>query len=97
MVTEKLWPGTPVLAVMETGGTDGKRLRSAGIPTYGISGVFMDVDDVRAHGKDERIGVKDFYDGLEYEYQLIKAFSSIRSSFPCARTSSTSIKTPEIP
>lgn len=76
MVTKQLWPGIPVLAVMETGGTDGRRLRSAGIPTYGISGVFMDVDDVRAHGKDERIGVKDFYDGLEYEHKLIRAFSS---------------------
>ncbi len=76
MVTKQLWPGIPVLAIMETGGTDGRRLRSAGIPTYGISGVFMDVDDVRAHGKDERIGVKEFYDGLEYEYELIRAFSS---------------------
>jgi acetylornithine deacetylase/succinyl-diaminopimelate desuccinylase-like protein len=76
MVTKQLWPGIPVLAIMETGGTDGRRLRSAEIPTYGISGVFMDVDDVRAHGKDERIGVKEFYDGLEYEYQLIRAFSS---------------------
>jgi acetylornithine deacetylase/succinyl-diaminopimelate desuccinylase-like protein len=75
-VTEKLWPGIPVLPVMEVGATDGIYLRGEGIPTYGISGVFIDVDDNRAHGKDERIGVKEFYDGLEYEYQLIKAFSS---------------------
>jgi acetylornithine deacetylase/succinyl-diaminopimelate desuccinylase-like protein len=74
-VTEKLWPGIPVLPVMEVGATDGIYLRGEGIPTYGISGVFIDVDDNRAHGKDERIGVKEFYDGLEYEYQLIKAFS----------------------
>ena len=51
-------------------------LRSAGIQTYGISGVFIDEDDNRAHGKDERIGVKEFYEGVEYEYALIKAFSS---------------------
>jgi acetylornithine deacetylase/succinyl-diaminopimelate desuccinylase-like protein len=75
-VTEKLWPGVLVLPVMEVGATDGIYLRGAGIPTYGISGVFIDVDDVRAHGRDERIGVKEFYDGLEYEYKLIKAFGS---------------------
>jgi acetylornithine deacetylase/succinyl-diaminopimelate desuccinylase-like protein len=75
-VTQKLWPGIPVLPVMEVGATDGIYLRGEGIPTYGISGVFIDVDDNRAHGKDERIGVKEFYDGLEYEYQLIRAFSA---------------------
>lgn len=74
-VTQKLWPGIPVLPVMEVGATDGIYLRGEGIPTYGVSGVFIDEDDNRAHGKDERIGVKEFYDGLEYEYQLIKAFS----------------------
>jgi acetylornithine deacetylase/succinyl-diaminopimelate desuccinylase-like protein len=74
--TGSLWPGVPVVPVMETGATDGAYLRNAGIPTYGISGVFIDVDDVRAHGRDERIGVKDYYDGAEYLYQLIKALSS---------------------
>ncbi len=74
-VTTKLWPGIPIVPVMETGATDGSYLRSAGIPTYGISGVFIDVNDNRTHGKDERVGVKDFYDGLEYIYQLIKHFS----------------------
>ncbi len=77
-VTKKLWPGVMVLPVMEVGATDGIYLRGAGIPTYGISGVFIDVDDNRAHGKDERIGVKDFYDGLEYEYNLIKIFSAAK-------------------
>jgi acetylornithine deacetylase/succinyl-diaminopimelate desuccinylase-like protein len=77
-VTKKLWPGIPVLPVMEVGATDGIYLRGEDIPTYGISGVFIDVDDNRAHGKDERIGVKDFYDGLEYEYQLIRAFSGVK-------------------
>jgi acetylornithine deacetylase/succinyl-diaminopimelate desuccinylase-like protein len=75
-VTEKIWPGLPVIPVMDVGASDGIYLRAAGIPTYGISGVFIDVDDDRAHGKDERIRVKDFYDGLDYEYLLIKAFSS---------------------
>jgi acetylornithine deacetylase/succinyl-diaminopimelate desuccinylase-like protein len=77
-VTSKLWPGVVVLPVMEVGYTDGRYLRAAGMPTYGISGVFIDVDDNRTHGKDERIGVKEFYDGLEYEYHLIRTFSSSR-------------------
>lgn len=57
---------------METDATDGSRLRDAGIPTYGLSSVFIDVDDVRAHGRDERIMVKSFYEGLDYMYQLVR-------------------------
>ena len=75
-VTSKLWPGVPVIPVMDVGASDGIYLRSTGIPTFGISGVFIDMNDNRAHGKDERIAVKDFYDGLEYEYQLMKAVGS---------------------
>lgn len=75
--TAELWPGVPVVPVMETGGTDGKRFRRAGIPTYGVSGVFLDIGDVRAHGRDERIGVKDFYDGLEYTYRLVRTLSGL--------------------
>ncbi len=71
-VTARLWPGVTVIPQMETGATDGARLRVAGIPTYGLSGVFIDVDDERAHGRDERIMVKSFYDGVEYMYQLIR-------------------------
>lgn len=74
--TANLWPGVPVIPVMETGATDGAHLRRAGIATYGISGVFIDVDDVRAHGRDERIGVREYYDGAEYLYQLMKALAS---------------------
>ncbi len=68
-----LWPGVPVVPVMETGATDGKYFRIAGIPTYGISGYFYDVDDVRAHGKDERIGVESYFEGIEFYYGLIRA------------------------
>jgi acetylornithine deacetylase/succinyl-diaminopimelate desuccinylase-like protein len=70
--------GLPLLLVMDTGASDGKYLRAAGIPTYGVSGVFLDVNDVRAHGKDERVGVQDFYDGVEFNYKLIKALSAPR-------------------
>jgi acetylornithine deacetylase/succinyl-diaminopimelate desuccinylase-like protein len=73
---EKVWPGLPMVPVMETGATDGLYFRQLGIPTYGITGTAEDLDDVRMHGKDERMGVKDFYNGLEFEYQLIKAIAS---------------------
>jgi acetylornithine deacetylase/succinyl-diaminopimelate desuccinylase-like protein len=73
-VTARLMPGVPVIPQMETGATDGAALRAAGIPTYGVSGVFLDVDDFRAHGRDERIMVKEFYDGVEYIYQLVREF-----------------------
>ena len=75
-VSDKLWPGIPILPVMGVGASDGKYLRAAGMPTYGISSVFLDVDDFRMHAKDERIRIADFYDGLNYNYALIRAFSS---------------------
>ena len=70
------WPGLPVVPTMSTGATDGRYLRIAGIPTYGIACMFFDVNDTRAHGKDERVGVKDFYDGVEVSYRLIRNLSS---------------------
>jgi acetylornithine deacetylase/succinyl-diaminopimelate desuccinylase-like protein len=69
----KLYGGLPIVPVMDTGASDGKYLRIAGIPAYGVPGVFEDVDDTRAHGKDERIGVKDFYDGVDFYYEFIKS------------------------
>ncbi|MGB7226330.1 MAG: M20/M25/M40 family metallo-hydrolase, partial [Candidatus Acidiferrales bacterium] len=75
-VVGEMWPGTPVIPTMETGATDGYRLRDAGIPTYGISGVFIDMNDVRAHGRDERILESSFYEGVDFFYRYIKALSS---------------------
>ena len=75
-ITASMWQGVVVTPVMATGATDGKFLRSAGIPVYGVSGMFGDVDDVRAHGSDERIGVREFYNGLEFMYRLMKTLSS---------------------
>jgi acetylornithine deacetylase/succinyl-diaminopimelate desuccinylase-like protein len=75
-LTAEFWPGIPVIPTMSTGGTDGSYLRNAGIPTYGHSGLAGDVDDNRAHGRDERIGVKAFDDGIEYLYRLVKMLSS---------------------
>jgi acetylornithine deacetylase/succinyl-diaminopimelate desuccinylase-like protein len=75
-ISETLWPGVNVSPLMSTGASDGKYLRLKGIPVYGVSGMFGDMDDVRAHGKDERIGVKEFYNGVEFMYLFIKALSS---------------------
>ena len=74
-ITEEIWPGTPVVPFMGTGATDGSALRNAGIATYGNTGLSGDMDDVRAHGKDERVSVEAFYRGLEYQYRLVKALS----------------------
>ena len=74
-ITEEMWPGVPVVPVMSTGATDGLYLRRAGIPTYGVSGLFGDVDDNRAHGQDERILIESFYEGQEFLYRLVKALS----------------------
>ena len=73
---DSLWPGLPVVPTMSTGASDGRYLRIAGIPTYGIACMFFELDDNRAHGKDERMGVKDFYDGVEISYRLIRNLSS---------------------
>ncbi len=65
--------GVPLVPFMETGATDGLLLRNAGMPVYGVSGIAYDPDDMRAHGKDERILVKSFIEGLDFAYQLAKA------------------------
>jgi acetylornithine deacetylase/succinyl-diaminopimelate desuccinylase-like protein len=70
------WPDLPVVSTMSTGASDGRYLRLAGIPTYGIACMFYELDDNRAHGKDERIGVKEFDEGVEVNYQLIRNLSS---------------------
>ena len=75
-ITEQMWPGVSVLPVMSTGATDGLYLRREGIPVYGVSGLFGDMDDVRAHGQDERISIQSFYEGQEFLYRLVKALAS---------------------
>jgi acetylornithine deacetylase/succinyl-diaminopimelate desuccinylase-like protein len=70
--TESLWHGVPVVPNMVMGATDGRYLRIAGIPTYGIQGIFIDRDDVRFHGRDERILISSFYEGQSFLYDLVK-------------------------
>ena len=74
--TEEMWPGVPVIPTMSTGATDGLYLRGSGIPVYGVSGVFGDEADVRAHGQDERIRHDWFFEGLEFCYRLVKRLTA---------------------
>ena len=70
--TEQMWPGTPVIPEMETGASDSKATMAAGIPSYGFSGMGIDEDDDRAHGKDERLAVESYYAGVEFVYLYLK-------------------------
>lgn len=74
-ITEKMWPGVKVMPTMSTGATDALFFRNAGIPVYGVSGIFYDLDDNRAHGRDERIRKQSFYEGLEFLYLLTRAYA----------------------
>ena len=61
--------------MMSAASSDSMYLRNAGVPTYGHSGLAGDVDDVRSHGKDERVSVKSFFDGVEYLHRLVKTLA----------------------
>jgi acetylornithine deacetylase/succinyl-diaminopimelate desuccinylase-like protein len=74
-VTESLWPGVPVVPNMSTGATDGLFLRNAGIPVYGVNGVFFDIADNRAHGQNERVMIRSYFEGQEFLYQLVTRLS----------------------
>jgi len=70
------WPGIPLTPVMEAGATDGMYTRLAGIPTYAVSAKPEDPDDVRAHGRDERLGVDAFHQATEFWYRMMKEFGA---------------------
>ncbi|HEY8259523.1 MAG TPA: M20/M25/M40 family metallo-hydrolase, partial [Gemmatimonadales bacterium] len=72
-ITTAMWPGTVVLPVMDPWSSDCVHFRRAGIPTYGLSAVFADVDSITSHGKDEKVGVHEFYEGVEFMYRLIQS------------------------
>jgi acetylornithine deacetylase/succinyl-diaminopimelate desuccinylase-like protein len=72
-VVNEMWPGLPVIPTMSTGASDGVYTNAAGLPTYSVSGLAIDRNDQRAHGKDERIGVESFYKGVDFYYRFLKA------------------------
>jgi acetylornithine deacetylase/succinyl-diaminopimelate desuccinylase-like protein len=75
-VSQKMWPGVPVLPIMEVGASDSIYTMNAGIPSYGVNGVLIDRDDDRMHGKDERIGIDAYYRGVEFYYLFLKALTA---------------------
>lgn len=77
-ITTAMWPGVVTVPIMVMGATDGRSLRSAGIPTYGVQGFFFDRDDIRFHGRDERIRVQSFFEGHAFLYQLVKQLASAK-------------------
>ena len=74
-VVHSMWPGAPIVPTMATGFSDDRQTRNAGVPSYDLSGVWIDVDENRAHGRDERVGVREFDESVEYTYRLLKAMS----------------------
>ena len=75
-LVQQMWPGTPVIPNMSTGATDGTFVRNAGIPVYALGAIFRDPEDRRAHGLDERVGVKEFHDAVEFWYRMLKTVSN---------------------
>ncbi|MBC7991057.1 MAG: M20/M25/M40 family metallo-hydrolase [Luteimonas sp.] len=74
-VAERIWPGVAIVPTMATGATDGRYLNAAGIPTYGMSGMFHDVEGSRAHGLNERIRVQSLFDGRRFLYEIVKVYA----------------------
>jgi acetylornithine deacetylase/succinyl-diaminopimelate desuccinylase-like protein len=75
-IAGEIWPGAPVIPTMATGASDGIYTNAAGMPTYGISGLAIDTNDVRAHGRDERLRVESYYQGVDFYYRYLKALTS---------------------
>ena len=77
-VAHSMWPGVPLVPTMATGFSDDRQTRNAGIPSYDVSGIWIDIDENRAHGRDERVGVQAFDESVEFTYRLIKRMGSGR-------------------
>ena len=74
-LTQQMWPGVTVVPTMSTGATDSRFMRNAGIPIYGVSGIFTEPSDARAHGLDERVAIPRLYDGREFMYRMVRQFA----------------------
>jgi len=75
-IVQEMWPATPVIPTMATGASDSVYTNAAGMPSYQISGVAIDRDDHREHGRDERVGIASYYTGLDFYYRYLKAVTS---------------------
>jgi acetylornithine deacetylase/succinyl-diaminopimelate desuccinylase-like protein len=72
-VVHSMWPGVPIVPTMATGFSDDRQTRNAGMPSYDMSGVWIEMGENRAHGRDERVGVRAFDESVEYTYRLVKS------------------------
>ena len=77
-VVHSMWPKVPIVPTMATGFSDDRRTRNAGMPSYDLSGIWIDGDENRAHGRDERVGVQEFDESVEYTYRLMKAMGKVK-------------------
>ena len=71
-LVEEQWEGVPIIPSMSTGATDGLFYRNAGMPVYGISGVFGKPGEYRAHGLDEKVGVREFHESVSFWYRMLR-------------------------
>jgi acetylornithine deacetylase/succinyl-diaminopimelate desuccinylase-like protein len=74
-VTHSMWPGVPIVPTMATGFSDDRQTRNAGIPSYDVAGIWIDADENRAHGRDERVGVEEFDESVEFTYRLMRSMT----------------------
>jgi acetylornithine deacetylase/succinyl-diaminopimelate desuccinylase-like protein len=74
-VSAEMWPGVPVVPILQPGGTDATWFNAAGIPAFGVSGIFMDPDLGGIHGLNERIRVNSLMEGREFLYRLVKRYA----------------------
>jgi len=77
-LTKEMWPGVLVIPELSAGASDSAFTRAAGLPSYGIDGIFQDIDDSRAHGRDERIGIEAFDQELDFSYRLMKDLGTLK-------------------
>jgi acetylornithine deacetylase/succinyl-diaminopimelate desuccinylase-like protein len=75
-VAGKMWPGVPIVSTMADGASDGIYTNAAGMPTYGVAGIALESDDVRAHGKDERLPIASYDRGVDFYYEFLKTLTT---------------------
>jgi acetylornithine deacetylase/succinyl-diaminopimelate desuccinylase-like protein len=77
-LAKEMWPGVVVIPEMSPGASDSAFSRAAGLPSYGVDGIFQEIDDSRAHGRDERVGIEAFNQELDFSYRLMKDLGTLK-------------------
>jgi acetylornithine deacetylase/succinyl-diaminopimelate desuccinylase-like protein len=77
-LASEMWPGIPVIPELSAGASDSAFTRAAGLPSYGIDAMFQDIDDQRAHGRDERVRIDVFDQELDFSYRLMKDLGKMK-------------------